>query len=82
MPPLAWTKRPVRCDLRVGERAARVAEELALEERVGNGRAVDRDEGAVLAAAAHVDRAGDELLAGAALAVDEHRGVALADARR
>ena len=66
--------------LRVGEGAARVAEELALEERMRDGRAVDRDEGAALAAATVVNAARDELLAGARLAVDEDRRIALADA--
>src|SRR5204863_711263 len=49
--------------LRVGERAAGVSEELALEQRVRNGGAVDRDERPVLPPALAVDRPGDELLA-------------------
>ena len=60
-----------------GERAALVAEELALEERVREGGAVDGDEAAALALALEVDGARRELLAGARLAVDEHRGVVL-----
>ena len=59
--------------LGVGERALRVAEQLALEQRLGHRRAVDRDERAVLArATALVERARDDLLAGAALAGDQH----------
>ncbi len=57
-----------------GERAALVAEELALDELLRDGRAVDLDERLVLAARVLVQRAGDELLARAALAGDEHRG--------
>jgi hypothetical protein len=49
-----------------------VAEQLALEQRLGHRRAVDRDELRILAARAIVDRARDDLLAGAALAGDEH----------
>src|SRR5690606_33661324 len=51
-----------------GEGAALVAEELALGELSGDGAAVDRDERAAAAARDLVDRARDELLAGAALA--------------
>ena len=55
-----------------GEGAARVAEELALGERLGYGRAVDRHEGARGAPAEAVHRARDHLLAGARLALDQH----------
>jgi hypothetical protein len=47
---------------RAGERAALVAEELALEQRVRKRRAVDRDEAPVLPLALEVDRACGELL--------------------
>jgi hypothetical protein len=66
--------------LRIGERAAGVTEELALEERVRDGRAVDGDERAFAALALVVDGARDELLTGSGFAVDEHRRVAVADA--
>src|SRR5690606_14608997 len=56
---------------RVGERAAPVPEELALEQVLGDGAAVDRDEGPRPARRPGVERAGDELLADAALAGDE-----------
>jgi len=52
---------------------ALVAEELALEERVGEGRAVHRHERPRRRAARLVHRPGDQLLAGAALAGDQHR---------
>ena len=55
-----------------GEGAADVAEELALEQGIGDGAAVDGHEPAVAAGARHVDGAGDQLLAGAALAGDQH----------
>jgi hypothetical protein len=55
------------------ERALLVPEELALEQVLGHGRAVLRDEELVLAARLVVHGAGDELLARAGLALDEHR---------
>src|SRR5204863_5673599 len=59
--------------VRVGERALLVAEELALEQRLRDGGAVERDERLSGARAPIVDRLRDELLAGAALAGDEDR---------
>ena len=60
-----------------------VAEQLALEQRLGHRRAVDGDERARrLRRLRWWMRARDELLAGAALAGDEHRRVGLGDARR
>jgi hypothetical protein len=58
------------------ERAARVAEQLVFQERVGERAAVDRDERERRAPAEVVDRVGDQLLAGAGLARDQHGGVA------
>src|SRR6202008_933278 len=55
-----------------GEGALLVAEELALEQRVGQRGAVDGDERLAPARGEVVDGLGDELLAGAALALDEH----------
>lgn len=46
-----------------------MAEDLALHQIVGNGGAVERDEGLIPARAALVDRLGTDLLAGAALPV-------------
>src|SRR5207249_7643936 len=65
--------------VRVGERALLVAEELALEQRLRDGGAVERDQRAVGARAPVVDRLGDQLLAGAALTGDEDRGAELRD---
>ena len=63
-----------------GEGAFLMAEEFAFEELLGDGGAVDGDEILPAALAVMVDGAGDEFLAGAALAGDHHRGVA--DGRR
>src|SRR5690606_14734469 len=54
------------------EGAAHVTEHLALEERLRDRGSVHRDEGLRLPPAAPVDRARDELLAGARLADHEH----------
>src|SRR5262249_5112029 len=53
--------------VRVRERALLVAEELRLEQRLGERPARDRDEGGVRARAGAVDRARDPFLARAAL---------------
>src|SRR6185312_14535497 len=60
-----------------GEGAAHVAEERGLEQRLGDGGARLGDEGLAAARTVVVDGAGDELLAGAALAVDDdgQRGI-------
>src|SRR5204863_352965 len=57
---------------RAGERAALVPEQLALEQLLGQRRAVDGDEWSARALAPAVDRARRQLLAGAALAEQEH----------
>ena len=64
---------------RPGEGASFVAEQLGLEQRVGEGGAVDRDERFAVARAAVVERAGDQLLAGAGLAEEQDRRVARRD---
>ncbi len=66
---------PALVAVRPGEGALAVAEELALEQRVGQRPAVDRDEEVPAARALLVDRAGHELLAGARLAQDQRREV-------
>jgi hypothetical protein len=57
-----------------GERALLVAEQLGLDQRVGDGGRVHGHERLVASRALPVDGAGDQLLAGAALAGDQHRG--------
>jgi hypothetical protein len=61
---------------RAGERAALVPEELALDQGLGDGGAVDHPERRPRARAGLVDEARDERLARAALAEQEHGGVA------
>src|SRR5213075_3207980 len=63
-----------------GEGALLVAEELALDERLGNRRAVEVDEGAVRARPVAVEPARDELLAGSGLAQEAYRNLRLHDA--
>ena len=58
-----------------GERALLVAEHLAFQQAGGNGGAVQLDEGALPARAEVVDGARQQFLAGAGLAVDQHRGI-------
>ena len=66
--------------LGVGERAAFVPEELGLGERLGQRRAVDRDERPGGARALPVQPAGEDALAGAGFALDEHRRQAALEA--
>ena len=56
-----------------GEGAADVAEQLAFEQAFAEGAAVDADERAVAALAEAVDGVGDQLLAGAGFAEQQHR---------
>ena len=67
----------------VGHRAREgsldVPEELGLHEPFRNGSAVDRDERFISPVAVEVDGLGHQLLAGAALARDHHRRVAVGD---
>jgi hypothetical protein len=65
---------------RVGEGAAHVSEQLALEQMLGESRAVDRDEGPLGATASLVQRSRHEFLARTTLAGDEHRRIAFRDA--
>ena len=62
-----------------GEGALLVAEQLRLEQVLLQRRAVHLDEVAARAQRVVVDRAGDQLLAGARFAADQHRRVALRD---
>src|SRR5262249_10065564 len=52
-----------------------MTEELGFDQLFRDGRAVHLDEGAVAALAGRVERPSDQLLAGAAFAVDEHAAV-------
>jgi hypothetical protein len=62
----------LRC---AGERALLVAEQLRFEQVFGNRGAVDGDERSVVARAERVQRPREQLLAGAALALEQHRRV-------
>ena len=63
-----------------GEGSLFVPEEFAFDEVLGQGGAVELDEGAVLAVGVAVHRVGDEFLAGAVFALDKHGGIGLGDA--
>ncbi len=71
MPLCASSNFPILRADGAGERAALVAEELALENVRRDRAAVDRQEALVAPRAREVQRVGDQLLAGAALADDE-----------
>ncbi len=57
---------------RAGERSLLVAEQLRLDQLLGNRRAVHLDEALAAAQAVAMDRPRDQLLADAALALDQH----------
>ncbi len=63
----------------VGERAFLMSEEFALDEGLGDGGAVELDEGRAGARALAVERPGHKFLAGAAFALDQHGGVGAGD---
>ena len=69
------SKRPGLLLVGAGEGPALVAEQLALDQLLGERGAVERHVGPLGPGARMVDRAGDELFAGAALAGDEDRGL-------
>src|SRR5215467_551336 len=62
--------------VRAGEGPFFVAEELALHQRLGDGRAVDGDERPLTPIAHLMNGPGDQLFARSRLAGDQHRGVA------
>ena len=68
VPPSHCSNRPTRCAVGAGEGALLVAEQFALEQRLGNRRAIDRHEFLVLTRAEFVDRARHQLLPASALA--------------
>src|SRR4029453_8978923 len=55
-----------------GERSLLVAEELGLEQRLGNCGTVDRDKGGFSTRAERMERAGEQLLAGPAPPPHQH----------
>ena len=82
VPPSAAWNRPLCAWTAPRERAARVAEQLRFEQRLGDRAAVDGDERLVAPRARAVDRAREQLLAGAGLAVDQHARVRVGDQAR
>src|SRR4029077_904703 len=70
---LGLLEAPAPQRLRARERAALVAEQLGLEQVLRHGRGVDGDEGLGDARAVTVQRARDQLLAGAGFTRDQHR---------
>ena len=76
MPPLASTKSPRALALGAGERALLVSEQLRLEQGLGDRRAVDRHERPCPSGTVPVNGARGQLLAGSALADQEHGGLA------
>src|SRR5262249_12854896 len=60
--------------VRTGKGALLVPEQLGLDERIGNRGRIDRHERLVASRSAMVDGPPDQLLAGAALARDQHGG--------
>ena len=66
---------PLAVGIGAGEGPLAMAEELALDQVLGQGAAVDRDERAAGAIALVVEAARDQLLAGAGLAQDHDGGV-------
>ena len=83
LPDLVEEKGAAVCDLEAsgpllrstGERALLVTEELAREQRVHQRGAADAHERTVAPLGAAMNRFGDQLLAGAALATEKHRAL-------
>jgi hypothetical protein len=71
VPPSACSKRPFAPGLGAGEGAALVAEQFGLHQVARDRGHVQRDEGRAGARAVPMQRARDQLLAGAGLAVDQ-----------
>ncbi len=75
VPRCASSKRPTRLAMAPVKAPLRVAEQLGLGQRLGDGRGVERDEALVGARAVVVNRPRDQFLAGARLALDQHGAV-------
>ena len=79
MPRSATSISPFLLRVGAGERAAHVAEQLGLEQRLRQRAAVERDERLLAPQRVEVDRPRDELLAGARLARHQDRAVGARD---
>ena len=82
VPPCASSNLPGRELVAPGERAFHVAEQFALDQRLGNRRAVEGHEALPGACAAGVDLLGQQILARAAFAQQQHGQIGLGDPRR
>src|SRR6266702_3349407 len=71
--PSRLTEFPLPLPVGSGERAPHVAEQLALQQRIGNGSAVDRHESSRHSAAFNMDGAGKDFFAAAAFPVNDDR---------
>ena len=81
MPPSAISSSPGLSHGRAGERALLVAEQLALEQRLGERSAVDAQQRLTGALRRGVDHLGEHFLAGSGLAEQQDRQIACRDAR-
>ena len=79
VPPLAYSNLPIRLRRRAGERPCFVAEQLAFENAFRQGGDVERHERLAFARAVLMHGPGDEFLAGAVLALDQHGAVGRGD---
>src|SRR5205807_1911311 len=66
---------PLARTARAGERPALIAEQLAFQEAIGNGGAVDADKGLEASPAVLLDQLGDKFLTGASFSGDQHARV-------
>ena len=81
VPPVGQLEAPLPLPLGAGERAPLVAEELALDDVLGQLGAVELHEPLVLSRRELVDRFRDQLLPRAGLPLNQHRGPGRRDAR-
>ena len=81
MPPSATSNRPFFERVGAGERAFLVAEQLRLDQILRQRRATDFDERLLRARRVVVNGVGDQLLAGARFAAQQHRRVGAGDLR-
>ena len=81
-PALGLREEPLAVVAGVGEGPLDVPEQLALQQRVGQGRDVHGDERLLPPLAMLVQAPGNHLLARAALAHDQHRGLGIGDLRQ
>ena len=80
--PVRRLEQPRTGGVGAGEGAARVAEELRLQQAVGNRGAVHRHQRPRSPGAPVVEKAGQEFLPGAGLPLDQHRHIEAGDALR